>query len=132
VVGLGRGIETEGHIREALRLSPRDGDAYEWMFLAGATKLTLGCNEEAIAWLQQSVETNRNYSLAHFYLAGALALVGRMSEAQENAKAGLALDPAFTVSSWKKTLPTKPANTEIAERFERFYEAFRQAGVPDE
>jgi TolB-like protein len=131
VTGLGRGIETEGHIREALRLSPRDTYAYEWMCIAGATKLTLGSNEEALAWLQQSVETNRNYSLAHFYFAGALALVGRMSEAQEHAEAGLALDPGFTVSGWQKMLP-KPANAEVAARFERLYEAFRQVGVPQE
>ncbi len=130
VMWLGRGIETEGHIREALRLSPRDTDAYEWMFLAGATKVTLGSYEEAVAWLQQSVETNRNYSLAHFYLAGALVLVGRTSEAQENAKAGLALDPGFTVREWRKAMPD-PANAEVAERLEHLADAFRQAGVPE-
>jgi len=130
LTGLGRGIETEGHIREAMRLSPRDTYAYLFMFILGATKLTLGSNEEAVTWLQQSVETNRNYSLSHFYLAGALALAGRMSEAQENAKAGLALDPGFTVSLWR-TMVTKPATGEVAERLERLYEAARQAGIPD-
>jgi TolB-like protein/class 3 adenylate cyclase/Tfp pilus assembly protein PilF len=128
---LGRGIETEAHVREALRLSPRDTYAYEWMFLLGAAKMTLGNYEEAVAWLQQSVETNRNYSLAHFYFAAALTLVGRMSEAQEHAKAGLALDPGFTVRSWQKFLP-KPANAEVAARIERLCEAFRQAGLPDQ
>jgi TolB-like protein/class 3 adenylate cyclase len=131
VTGLGRGIETEGHIREALRLSPRDTYAYEWMAIAGATKVTLGSNEEALTWLQQSVETNRNYSLAHFYFAGVLAMVGRMSEAQEHAKAGLALDPGFSVSALPKSLP-KPANAEVAARLGRLYEALRQLGVPQE
>jgi len=128
VMGLGRGLETEGHILEAMRLSPRDTYAYEWMFIMGATKLTLGSNDEAVAWLQRSVETNRNYSLSHFYLAAALALVGRMEEAQESAKAGLALDPGFTLTGWKDTT-TKPANAEVAERLERLDEAFRQAGL---
>ncbi len=131
VTGLGRGIETEGHIREALRLSPRDTYAYEWMAIAGATKLTLGSHEEALTWLQQSVETNRNHSLAHFYFAGALAMAGRMSEAQEHAKAGLALDPGFSVSALQKTLP-EPANAEVAAHLKRLHEALRQVGVPQE
>ena len=36
---VGRAEETEGHIVEALRLSPRDIMAYHWMFLAGVAKL---------------------------------------------------------------------------------------------
>jgi hypothetical protein len=35
---LGRGAETEGHIHEALRLSPRDIGAFRWMMLVGIAK----------------------------------------------------------------------------------------------
>ena len=39
---IGRAEETEAHIAEALRLSPRDTLAYIWMTIAGLAKLHLG------------------------------------------------------------------------------------------
>ena len=39
---MGRAEETEAHIGEALRLSPRDTQAYAWMSAAGGAKLHLG------------------------------------------------------------------------------------------
>jgi hypothetical protein len=33
---LGRGAETEGHVQEALRLSPRDTEANIWMMFAAS------------------------------------------------------------------------------------------------
>jgi TolB-like protein len=42
-----RAEETEAHVAEALRLSPRDTNAYLWMNLAGVAKLHLGLYEQA-------------------------------------------------------------------------------------
>ena len=39
---LGRVDETEAHVIEALRLSPRDTSAYIWITLAGSAKNYLG------------------------------------------------------------------------------------------
>jgi hypothetical protein len=44
-----------------------------WCFVAGAGKLRLGSEEEAVAWLRRSVDTNRSFPGSHFYLAAALA-----------------------------------------------------------
>jgi TolB-like protein len=38
---MGRAAETEGHVVEALRLSPRDIDAYWWMVVVGLAKMQL-------------------------------------------------------------------------------------------
>jgi TolB-like protein len=46
---LGRAEETEDHILEALRLSPRDPIAYSWTALAGGAKLHLRKHEESVA-----------------------------------------------------------------------------------
>ena len=46
---MGRAAETEGHVREALRLSPRDINAYWWMFCVGMAKIQLGADAEAVA-----------------------------------------------------------------------------------
>src|SRR5215831_6822186 len=92
---VGRAAETEGHVLEALRLSPRDIFANLWMYFVGRAKLQLGADAEAVDWLRRSVETNRNFPYAHFMLAAALALIGAVDEAQTAAKAGLALNPGF-------------------------------------
>ena len=69
---IGRGAETEAHIQEAFRLSPRDTGAFRWMHYAGLAKLVLGADAEAVAWLRRCLEANRNYPVAHFHLAAAL------------------------------------------------------------
>ena len=58
---IGRAEETEAHIGEALRLSPRDTMAYTWMTYAGLAKINLGSYEQAVAWFRRAIEANRNY-----------------------------------------------------------------------
>jgi tetratricopeptide (TPR) repeat protein len=60
---IGRGAETEGHVQEALRLSPRDMRAYLWTQWAGVANLSDGADAEAVVWLRRSIETKRNYPL---------------------------------------------------------------------
>jgi len=86
---LGEPAETERHVLEDLRLSPRDTYAHVWMLTVGVAKLMLGADAEAVGWLRRSIETNRNYPTAHLVLAGALALSGALDEARTVAKAGL-------------------------------------------
>ncbi|MGH7075572.1 MAG: adenylate/guanylate cyclase domain-containing protein, partial [Stellaceae bacterium] len=95
----GRAEETQAHIDEAFRISPRDPEAYVWHFLAGLGKLLLGRDQEAALALQKAVEANRNSPPQYFYLAAALALTDRMAEARAAATAGQALDSGFTIAS---------------------------------
>jgi TolB-like protein/class 3 adenylate cyclase/Flp pilus assembly protein TadD len=127
---IGRGEETEAHIKEALRLSPRDTYVFVWMQFAGHAKLALGSDEEAVARLWRAVEINRNHPMAHFFLAAALAHLGRHVEARAAAQDGLALNPTFTVSRLRASAPSDNP-TYLAQR-ERIYEGMRKAGVPEE
>ena len=61
--------------RGAPPFSSRYG-AIRWMSCVGFAKLQLGADAEAVAWLRRSIEANRNYPIAHFDLAAALALLG--------------------------------------------------------
>src|SRR5208283_3220028 len=61
---IGRAEETEAHVLEALRLSPRDTLAFVWMGMAGLAKNRLGSWEQAVAWYRRAIEANRNYPLA--------------------------------------------------------------------
>ena len=88
----GRPEETEAHVSEALRLSPRDNRAFAWMQFVGAAKLHLGKDAEAIGWLGRSIEANRNHALSQFYLGAVLALLGRTPEARPAVEAGLAMN----------------------------------------
>ena len=63
---IGRAEETEAHIAEALRLSPRDTMAYVWMTYAGMAKNQLGSYEQAVAWFRRAIEANRNFPHAYF------------------------------------------------------------------
>ena len=125
----GRAEETEEHILDALRLSPRDVHAYRWMLFAGIAQGQLGADAEAVLWLRASIEANRNFPLAHFHLAEALALLGELDEARVAAQAGLALQPGFTLRRYRENaLSDSPAY--LAGR-ERSCEGMRLAGVPE-
>jgi len=126
---VGRAAETEGHIVEALRLSPRDVFAHRWMHIAGMAKIQIGADTEAVAWLRRSTEANRNFPTAHFWLAAALGLLGALDEARSAAKAGLTLDPSFTIS---RLLVTQSSdNPSYLAGRERVCAGMRLAGVPE-
>jgi TolB-like protein/class 3 adenylate cyclase len=126
---LGRAAETEAHIHEALRLSPHDINAFWWMMFLGSAKLFLGADAEAVVWLRRSIDAHRNMPFTHFNLAAALALLGRLDEAQAAARAGLALDPSFTLRRFR--LNASSDNPTYLAGRERIYEGLRLAGVPE-
>jgi TolB-like protein/class 3 adenylate cyclase len=125
----GRAEETEAHIQEALRLSPRDPLAYTWAVFAGMAKLHLGKDEEAAAWLRRSIEFNRNYSTAHFYLAASLAQRGKLDDVRAVAAVGFTLDPTFTIRRFRDS-GSSDNPIYLAGR-ERAIEGLRKAGIPE-
>jgi TolB-like protein/class 3 adenylate cyclase len=129
---IGRAEETEAHVGEALRLSPRDTLAFTWMFVAGTAKLHLGGYEQAVAWFRRTIEANRNYPLAYFSLAVALAHLGRLDEARSAVRAGLALNPTFTLSRVRAAWTVRSDDPTCLAQLEPILEGMRKAGVPEE
>ena len=129
---VGRAEETEAHVAEALRLSPRDTLAYVWMTIAGMAKNQLGSWEQAVAWFRRSIEANQNYSFAYLMLAAALAQLGRLDEARSAAKAGLALNPAFSISRARAGRTARSDDPTYLAQLEPILEGMRKAGVPEE
>jgi TolB-like protein len=123
----GRGEETEAHVGEALRLSPRDMFAHTWIAFSGLAKLYLGFDEEAAARLRRATGINRNFSFAHFGLAAALARLGRLTEAHAAVQAGLGVDAQFTVSRFHAASD----NPVFLAQHERVLDGMRLAGVPE-
>jgi tetratricopeptide (TPR) repeat protein len=126
----GRAEEVEAHVCEALRLSPRDALIYVWYSHLGEAKACLAEFEQALFWVRKSIDANRNFSWAFFLLASCLAQCGRLEEARNEAKAGLALDPNFTVKRYG-ALAESDNPVYLGQR-ESIAEGMRKAGVPAE
>jgi tetratricopeptide (TPR) repeat protein len=129
---IGRAEETEAHVVEAVRLSPRDTMAYVWMTFAGIAKNHLGSWEQAVAWLRRAIEANRNFADAYFHLAAALAQLGRLDEARSAVKAGLALNPAFSISRVRAAWTARSDDPTYLAGLEPGFEGLRKAGVPEQ
>ena len=129
---IGRAEEMDAHIGEALRLSPRDTMAYSWMTNAGLAKNHIGNWEQAVAWFRRSIEANRNYPPAYFNLAAALAQLGRLHEARSAVKAGLALNPSFSISRARTARIARSDDPTFLASVEPVLEGMRKAGVPEQ
>jgi TolB-like protein len=128
----GRAEETEAHVAEALRLSPRDTLAYAWMTAAGIAKNNLGSYEQAVAWCRRAIEANRNHPQVHFVLGRTLAQLGRLDEARSAVKAGLALNPAYSISRARAAWTAMSDDPTYLAQTERILEGLRKAGVPEQ
>jgi len=127
---LGRNDETEAHILDALRLSPRDRSTGGWFQIVGFAKLGAGRDEEAIRWFGRTIEHNPNLPMSHFLFAAASARLGRIERAHDAMRAGLELNPSFTIARFRsQTFNDNPIY--LAGR-ERMYEGLRKAGLPEE
>jgi len=128
---LGQGAETEGHINEAFRLSPRDTLAPRWLVYVGLAKVQLNADAEAVVWFRRGLDANRNFSIAHFNLAAALARLGKLDEARAAVKAGLALYPRFTIRRYRDVTYASSDNPTYRAGRDREIEGMRLAGVPE-
>ena len=126
----GRATETEAHIHEALRLSPQDIYSYRWLLFLAYVKLLENADAEAVVWLRRSLEANHNNTLAHFILAATLALLGMLDEARAAARAGLDLNPTFTIRRFRLNA-TNDGSPPTLAKFERICQGMQMAGIPE-
>ncbi len=131
-VYVGRAEDTEAHVGEALRLSPRDMAAYAWMGMAGFAKLHLGSYEQAVAWYRRAIEANRNYPQMYFSLAAALAQLNRLDQARSAVKAGLALNPTYTISRARAAWAAMSDDPTYLTSLELILDGLRKASVPEQ
>jgi TolB-like protein len=116
----GRGAEAVACVEKALRLSPQPSDFY-WDL--GQAYYAAGQYEAAVKALCH--ETTYRTGSRRF-LAAALAQLGRLEEAREEARLYLAMNPHFTIGYWVETQPFR----NLATR-DRFVEGYRKAGLPE-
>ncbi|MDP1699888.1 MAG: winged helix-turn-helix domain-containing protein [Aestuariivirga sp.] len=105
----------------ALRLNPHPPHWYYWNL--GFAQFANGQYEDAARTLRRE-ETYRTASRR--ILAAALAALGRVPEAQEEAKLFLSTSPHWRISKWIESQPFK--NPDDAQRW---FDAYRLAGLPE-
>jgi tetratricopeptide (TPR) repeat protein len=118
-ITMGRAEEAEDHVNEAFRLSPGDAVGFMWTHIRGLAKLHLGADEEAVAL----------FRLTHFYMAAALAHLGRLDESRAEVEAGRALAPNYSIARFLSMAESD--NPTYLKQRERILEGLRKAGVPE-
>jgi hypothetical protein len=84
-----------------------------------------------VKWFRRAIELNPNFPLMHFFLAAALASLGKLDEARVETKIGLALDPAFTIERFRLGGPESDNPAFLRQR-EHLIDMMLKAGVAEE
>jgi TolB-like protein/class 3 adenylate cyclase len=117
----GRGVEAIACVEKALRLNPHPPSYYLWF---------LGVAQYVAEQYEGAVKTLRNEATyrtaSRRILAAALAQLGRVEEAHEEAKLFLAANPHFRISHWLEAMPYRDITTR-----DRVAEAMRKVGLPE-
>jgi TolB-like protein/class 3 adenylate cyclase/Tfp pilus assembly protein PilF len=117
----GRSVEAIACVERAMRLDPRPPGVYFWVL--GVAQYAAGHYEAAVKTLRNEA-TYRTESRR--VLAAALAQLGRLQEAREEAKLYLLGNPHFSISHLVETVPFR----DLAVR-DREVEGYRKAGLPE-
>ena len=105
----------------AIRLNPFPPSWYFWVL--GDAHFDLGQFGQAVETLRHH-ETYRTTSRKS--LAAALAMLGRIDEAKEEANGFMADNPGFSISYWRSQTPTKNQS-----EVQALADAYRLAGLPE-
>jgi TolB-like protein/class 3 adenylate cyclase len=120
---------------KAIRLSPGDPAMGVWLDSKAGAYFGLKQYDQAIEWARRAVVIDPSFGAD---LVAPLVLTGRETEAGEALQRYLALpssDQPKTVAAWKAYNDHfVNANTDprLLEAFDRFYEAVRKAGMPEQ
>ena len=114
-------MEAIACVEKAFRLNPHPPSFYFWNL--GLAQFAAGQYEAAVKTLRNDA-TYRTESRR--VLAAALAQLGQLEEAREEAKLYLSRNPHFRISHWVETMPYR----DMATR-DRFVEGYRKAGLPE-
>jgi adenylate cyclase len=126
---LGRANEAAEHTLKAIELSPRDSQLAKWYYQLALTYIHQQRDDEAVALARRAVGVNPNLRYPYRVLAAALALSGRVDEAQVVAAEMLRRYPKETIGAfltrepWPNPIYQAGQNREIT--------GMRLAGIPE-
>jgi adenylate cyclase len=123
---VGRPAEAIQNAKQALRLSPFDQSLFAFYMFLGMAYYANGDYEEAVKAGRRSLSERATYTANLRVLSAALAAAGRPDEASDIANRLLALEPAFNLAEYERTLLPfrEPALRSL------YLEHLRKAGLP--
>ena len=80
----------------------------------------------------RAIEANRNNPPAYLNLGAAFAQLGRLDEARSAVRAGLPLNPAYTVSRRRVSWKAQSDDPTYLAPLELILEGLRKAAVPEQ
>ena len=102
-VGVGFALTLSGeverglhHLTTALRLNPQDPRNHVYLNLTAYAYLTLRLYEDALDWVDRSIEWRSDFPLAYLVRASVLSYLGRLEEARSSLQKCDELRPGFT------------------------------------
>jgi tetratricopeptide (TPR) repeat protein len=126
---LGRPEKVLPAVEKAMRLSPRDPSLGPWLAFVGIAELHRGNTQDAISWLERAIDTGTPVALHRAYLASALALDGRVSEATEALAQLTREGSSATISSLRAGARSKEPPFLMQQ--ELFFDGLRLAGLSE-
>jgi adenylate cyclase len=122
----GRPDEAIASTEKAMRLSPHD--PVMWMFLSvmGVAHFVAERYEEAVRWLQRSLQRRPDWPTSHRFLAASYAHLGRFEEARAAFKEMQRRHPEFSLASVRLFL--SGADSAYVERY---IDGLRKAGLKE-
>jgi adenylate cyclase len=90
-------VIAEDYALRALRLSPFDQFSFESYVALGSARLRQQRYDEAAEFFAKSIQANPRFSTLHVFATAALAMAGRLDEAEADAKRVLELEPGFRI-----------------------------------
>jgi TolB-like protein len=122
----GRLEEATASLRQALRLSPFDPEAFFTMTALGWTDLMAGRLDEAVKWTSRALRERPGFAPALRFHAVSLVELGRLDEARDAVGYLLRLEPGLTASKLRRRAPIFDAKL-----MNVFLDGLRKAGLPE-
>jgi tetratricopeptide (TPR) repeat protein len=126
---LGRAEDTLPAVEQAMRHDQSDRRHSIFFFFAGFAQLLLGKTEAATALLQKSLERNPSYGAAELFLAAALHLLGRNSEAARAAAGFREQYPESRMIHLEKLWLARSANPVYRAQINPIFDRIRALGI---
>jgi DNA-binding SARP family transcriptional activator/tetratricopeptide (TPR) repeat protein len=126
---LGHAYETGPAVARAMRLDRADRKQPIWFFFAGFAELMLGRNEEAIKLLQCSLDRNPSYGGAQLFMAAALSLSGRRTDADRAAESFRRQYPRYPLNAFEQQWLSRSTSPVYRRQIDPPFERLRAMGI---
>jgi tetratricopeptide (TPR) repeat protein len=130
LVILGRPQEALPSIEHAFRLSPRDSNLSNWLYILGGVHLHLEHYQASADAFVKAIAANPKLSHNYFLLAGVYGYLGRKEEGKAMLAEFLTMRPGCTLSILRREY-WPDGSPSFLERAERGAAVLRDLGMPD-